>query len=338
VKVAVSGTNYEIFFDGVSMATGSDPDLAAGRKIGIQSWAQQTDVGTVTPFWGTEVTSLSVNQGSNVLFSETFGARPIRWRQVVMTNASGVSGLTTGTSRETLGNFGLDINDPWILQHSNGFVNATFNNTDFIGPGVVVDEPGALAFSDYELRTRIGTTDNDGLGILLRVQDDNNFYRITFTNENTGTAGTRAPRGMSVQKVRNGLWTELYRDDAAPLFVYSPGTPGSTPTTGLPMFDLSARVVGSSLSIQVIDSFGTTIDYPIITDTTDPLLTGTVGLQTWGTDNVYFTGYGGQNTPLLTAVPEPSAAVLALMGALAATGLRHRRVCKQARGVSSPVF
>ena len=45
----------------------------------------------------------------------------------------------------------------------------------------------------------------------------------------------------------------------------------------------------------MIDSFGTVIDYPLITDTSDPLLTGSVGLHTWGTENVYYTGYGGQS-------------------------------------------
>jgi hypothetical protein len=325
VKVAVIGANYEVFFNGVSQLTGSDPDLATGRKTGIQSWAQQSDVAGVTPFWGTEVEAFSVSQGANVLFNQSFASRPLRWRQVVMTNAAGISALTSGTTKELLGNFGNDVNDPWILQHSNGFLNATFNNTDFIGPGIVIDEPGSLTFSDYEMRTRLGAADNDGLGILLRVQDDNNFYRITFTNEGTGTAGTRAPRGMSVQKVRNGIWTELYRDDVAPLFVYSPGVVGSTPTTGLPMFDLSARVVGNTLTIQVIDSFGTIIDYPAIPDTTDPLLTGTVGFQTWGTENVYYTSYGGQSGPLLIGIPEPSAGLLFIGGSLAAGSARSRR-------------
>jgi hypothetical protein len=325
LKVAVSGTSYEVFFDGVSIVSGTDPDLTSGRKIGVQSWAQQSDVAAVTPFWGTEVESMSVSQGANVLFSQTFALRPVRWRQLVMTNAAGISGLTPGTARDTLGNFGLDINDPWILQHSNGFLNATFANTDFIGPGVVVSESGSLAFSDYEMRLRLGTTDNDGIGVLLRVQDDNNFYRITFTNEITGATASRAPRGMSVQKMRNGVWTELYRDDAAPLFVYTPGPAGTNPSTGLTMFDLSARAAGNTLAIEVIDSFGTVITYPLITDTSDPLLTGSIGLQTWGTDTVYYTGYGGQNGPLLIAIPEPSTSVLGIVAALVGTAARSRR-------------
>ena len=180
LRVAVDGSNYEVFFNDVSLASGSDADLAAGRKIGVQSWAQQADASAVTPFWGTEVEEISVTEGANVLYSETFAARPVAWRKVVMTNAAGVSTLTTA-SREDIGNFGLDINDPWILQHSNGFENATFGKVDFIGPAIVVDEPGSNAFSNYQMRTRLATTDNDGIGVLLRVQDD----LITFANHAT---------------------------------------------------------------------------------------------------------------------------------------------------------
>jgi hypothetical protein len=306
VKVAVNGTNYEVFFNGTSYTSGTDAALASGRKIGLQSWAQQADAAAVTPFWGTEVESVLVKQGATTLFSETFGARPIAWRPLVMTNQNGVS-TTTTASKEDIGNFGLDVNDPWILQHSNGFEDATFSNVDFIGPAVVVNEPGSAAFTNYQLRTRIGTTDNDGVGVLVRAQDDNNFYRVTFTNEPTDVnpllLTTRAPRGMSVQKVRNGTWTELYRDDSSPLFVYTPGAAGTNPgTPGFPAFDLSVGAVGNQLKIQVRDHQGNVINYPLITDNSDPILSGTVGLQTWGTDNAYYTGYGGQAGPLLTTL------------------------------------
>jgi hypothetical protein len=310
VKVSVNGTNYEVFFNGASVASGSDADLASGRKVGVQSWAQQSDVGAPsmanpvpTPFWGTEVESVSVTQGANTLYSQSFAGRPVQWRQVVMRNQAGVTGADGNVTKEILGNFGLDIDNPWIYQQSNGFLNATSGNVDFIGPGVVVSDPGATSFTNYQMQVRMGAADNDGYGVLFRVQDDNNFYRIVFTNEGTGAGGTRAPRGMSVQKVRNGTWTELYRDDTSPLFVYTPAAAGTTPaTSGFPMFDLSVGAVGNSFKIQVRDQNGNVINYPLITDSADPILSGTVGLTTWGTDNVYYMGYGGQNTPLLTTL------------------------------------
>jgi hypothetical protein len=302
VKVAVNGTNYEVFFNGSSVASGTDADLASGRKIGVQSWAQQADAAAVTPFWGTEVESVSVTQGANTLYSQSFATRPLQWRSAVMTNSGGVSTQTTA-SKEDIGNFGLDIDNPWIFQQSNGFENATAGNVDFIGPAVVVNEPGSTSFENYQMKVRLGTSDNDGIGVLVRVQDDNNFYRINFTNEATGGGGTRAPRGMSVQKVRNGIWTELYRDDSAPLFAYTPTAAGTTPADAtFTAFDLAVNAVDNTLQIQVRDHLGNVVNYPLITDNSDPILTGSVGLQTWGTDTVYYTGYGGESAPLVTAI------------------------------------
>jgi PEP-CTERM motif len=330
LKVAVDGTNYQVQFNGTPIVSGTDPDLSAGRKVGIQSWAQLSDTDeTPDPvFWGTELESISVTQGANTLYSETFAARPVQWRQLVMTNATGTVNTGNTASKDDLGNFGIALNDPWIHQVSNGFENATVNNTDFIGPAIVVDEPGSASYSDYEMRVRIGATDNDGLGVLVRVQDDNNFYRVNFTNEALGTGGAaRAPRGMSVQKVQNGTWTELFRDNQdTPLFVYTPGAAGSNPdTAGFPMFDLSVSAVSNTLDIKVTDHLGNVINYPLIVDSTTPLLNGSVGLTTWGTENVYYMGYGGVSGPLLTLIPEPTTIGLLAIALLGAAGVRRRR-------------
>ena len=99
----------------------------------------------------------------------------------------------------------------------------------------------------------------------------------------TDANNSRAPQGFSIQKVKNGAWSEVFRDDQnSPLFVFEPGSPTlNSPATGLPMFDLRARVIGNTFDIQVMDHLGNIIDYPLITDSTDPILTGTVRLTTW---------------------------------------------------------
>ena len=80
----------------------------------------------------------------------------------------------------------------------------------------------------------MGAVDDDGLGVIVRAQDDNNFYRINFTRQAmlpANTAGNdweRAPQGLSIQKVLNGVWSEIFRDNqTTPLFVYQngPGNP-----------------------------------------------------------------------------------------------------------------
>ena len=328
MKVVVNGTNYDLQVNGASIYSGTDADLVAGRKIGFQSWAQisDTDENPDPLFYGTEIESATVAAGGNTLFSETFAARPNMWRQVVMTNSAGDT--ATSPTKGDLGNFGIGINNPWIFQNSNGFRNATGGSVDFIGPGVAIDDPGAKSLSDYKMQVRLGTNDDDGIGVLVRVQDDDNFYRITFAKQAVDAGGTRAPSGLSVQKVRNGVWTELFRDNqTTPLFTYPQAAANATPSTaGFPTFDLTVLAIGNTLDIQVIDNLGNVIDYPLIVDGADPLLTGSVGFHTWGLgDNggAYFMAYGGQSTPLLAAIPEPATWLLAVAAA-AAADLRRR--------------
>jgi hypothetical protein len=327
MKVVVNGSSYDLQVNGASIYSGMDADLVTGRKIGFQSWAQlsDTDENPDPLFYGTEIESATVTSGGNTLFSESFAARPQKWRQVVMSNSAGDT--ATSATKGDLGNFGIGVNNPWVFQNSNGFRNATGGSVDFIGPGVAIDDPGVTNLSDYKMQVRLGTNDDDGLGVLVRVQDDDNFYRVTFAKQAVDAGGTRAPSGLSVQKVRNGVWTELFRDNqTTPLFVYPQAAANTNPSTaGFPTFDLTVLVIGNTLDIQVIDNLGNVINYPLIVDSANPLLAGSVGFHTWGQgDNggAYYMAYGGQSTPLLVAIPEPGTWLLAIAGAAA---MAHRR-------------
>ena len=349
VKVSVNGTNYAVYVAGVNggnpLQSGSDAGLAAG-KIGIQSWAQQIGPNAENPFFGTEMESLTVTDDTGTLYSSSsfVNPTPVNWRTLVMTNSTGLrtdnlaSALVGGS--ET-GSFGLGLNGPWIHQRGNGFLYATgptgsngpdqnpFDHIDFTGPAIVVDNPGSTSYTDYEMKVRIGATDDDGLGVLVRVQDDNNFYRINFSRQTINSAtDSRAPRGLSIQKVQNGVWSEIFRDNqTTPLFVYLNGA--GNPNTPMPKFDLSVQMIGNTFGIQVVDNVGTVINYPLITDNSlTPILSGSVGLTTWGTENVYWSAYGGNpDNPLLVEIPEPTTICLTLIAAVWAGMVQRRRLC-----------
>ena len=264
---------------------------------------------TLSRPWGTEVQSVTVSDVGGTLYSGTFtnASLPVSFRNVVMTNSSGVTTTTTALGDDT-GNLGLDFRNGWMHDNTNAFESATVvaPNTDFMGPAIAVDSPGATAMGNYEMRVRLGSNDNDAQGVLVRVQDDNNFYRVNFSGAAQGAGETRPARGLSVQKVVGGVWSELFRDDqTTPLFVPSFG-PG-TPDTGMPMFDLSVRVQGNQIMVRVSDDSGT-YDYPVITDAVDPLLTGSVGITHWGDNGTYWMPYGGVAGPLVVEYSAASAA------------------------------
>jgi hypothetical protein len=270
------------------------------------------------------IASLTLNQATNFA-----NAIPVAWRTLQMTNAEGGQ----GGQGEDLGNFRQDFRNATIQDDTNGYEwgTVTAPNVDFIGPAIVVDEPGSDAFTNYKMKVRLTNLDDDGIGVLVRVQDDDTFYRINFARQGMGTNEDRAPQGMSVQKVKDGVWSELFRDDQDnPLFVFTDRVGGDTPHDEIP-FDLTVRAVGNKLFVQVIDDpdgAANVIDYPVIIDADDPLLSGSVGLTNWGSgdagNGVIFSAYGGVEGPLLV-VPEPSSLVLLGLGALAAVSMVLRR-------------
>ena len=89
---------------------------------------------------------------------------------------------------------------------------------------------------------------------------------------------TRPPLGMSIQKFKDGLWSEVYRDDQTSSTLFRP-------TDSRP-FDVSIQAVGNQFKIDVVDDPNgtpTTYSYGVISDDSgDPILAGSVGLTNWG--------------------------------------------------------
>jgi hypothetical protein len=324
VEIDVNGTSYDVKLNGASVATGTDADLQPGN-YGVHSWAQR-NAGAGNPYWGTSVATVSVASTTLNKTTSFADAIPFEWRSLTMVNEAGVA----ATGVDDPGNFRQDFRNGSILDDSNGYEWATTNapNVDFIGPGVVLNEPGMASLTDYQMNVRLQDGDDDGVGLLVRVADDDTFYRVNFSVEPLftaeATAHQRAPRGMSIQKFANGTWEELFRDDQAnPAFLFTLDEP----------FDVSVNVIGDSIQVSVIDDpegAATVIDYAPVIDSVDPILAGSVGFTNWGSgaadSGVIYSAYGGGGTPFLIEVPEPSTMVLctfAVIGLLARR--RHRQ-------------
>lgn len=145
-------------------------------------------------------------------------------------------------------------------------------NTGDFTPYVLIQD-GYTSPSDYTVDARMYTSDDDGFGVVFGC-------RVNFSNEGLSTANSRAPSGMSIQKVVDGVWTELYRDDQGDVpFVYSLDQP----------FDVFVRAHGNTLRVEVIkDPDGAAIKhyYSLVVDGTDPHLTGSVAFTNWGSGNI----------------------------------------------------
>jgi hypothetical protein len=324
LAVSVTDTNYTVSYNGTSVFTGSDSDLAGGGSYGALSWYEKAYSGTQLQR-GMLVHSISVASDTLNKSHVFANALPTAWRPLTMYNSNGV----TGADGEDRGNFRINFLDGTIVDDTNGYEWATTTtpNVDFIGPAVVVDEPGNETWSDYQMKVRMGTGgDDDGVGLLVRVAGDKTFYRINFDNQLIGSDQTRAPRGMSIQKCLNGVWTELYRDDQDnPLFDYTPGQ----------LFDVQVDVVGNTIDV-LVTAGGTDYHYPLVTDSSSPILAGSVGFTNWGCGDfdsatgvpigVVYTSYGGDSqNPLLVVIPEPSSWLLLGGAALLLLLARRRR-------------
>ncbi|NLE39373.1 MAG: PEP-CTERM sorting domain-containing protein, partial [Pirellulaceae bacterium] len=304
--------------------------MSAGH-YGVQSWAQYQGGGS-SRYRGTEVESVTVTSDT---FNKTHtfpGAIATNWRHLIMTDANGL--MASGS--DDYGNFRQAFTTGTISDDSNSYQWATTTapNVDFVGQAVVVDEPGAVSWTDYEMTVRVSCIDDEGPGVLVRVQDDNTFYRINFATEplagnNGAYTYQRSPQGMSIQKCVDGgegnppVWTELFHDDQDdPAFLYTAGQE----------FDLKVTVVGNAITVSVIDDPDGTpnvIDYdPVYDDKGTPILSGSVALTNWGGGAAglgpVFSAYGGiEGHALLTYVPEPS--MLMLLGMLGVCSLAVRR-------------
>ena len=65
-----------------------------------------------------------------------------------------------------------------------------------------------MNWSNYVYSARFISNDDDGFGMLLRLKNETNFYRIAFRNQSTASGGVR--RGISIQKNVDLVFDEIF--------------------------------------------------------------------------------------------------------------------------------
>jgi hypothetical protein len=123
------------------------------------------------------------------------------------------------------------------------------------------DKRNAFSWKDYTFSTTLRSTDNDGMGLMFRYQDPDNYYKLELDNER---------KFYKLFKVVDGVETTLAHA----------AKPGFTPGAN---FELKIKVVGNQIQAYQdgIEIFGV----PVTDDTHSK---GTIALYAWENQNTYF--------------------------------------------------
>ena len=145
-----------------------------------------------------------------------------------------------------------------LIQSSNIFGGSSSTSNGLPLRGTYARYDTGFVWTDYVVSLTLRSNDNDALGVMIRYQDPNNYYRFSWDRQ-------RAYRRLV--KVHNGVFT-LLAQDAVP---YNQGQ----------SYHVELRVEGSDITAQID---GTTI----LTATDSSISSGTVALYTWGNQGSFF--------------------------------------------------
>ena len=293
VSVEIDGDLFTVAVAGRRVGTFHAAGPISGRA-GVFSWANS----------GMRAGRFTATRRGETLVAADW-TPPTAWQRLRTTNAAG-SQVPVSTNENLSWHF---AGDGRYQETSNYFTRASAShpNIDFMGTSLVLADPAAADWIDYTVQARLLNRDNDGIGLITYARDAENFYRVVFCNELTQSgnwqAHERAPQGVSVQKVRDGEWIELYRTAPNnPDFIFTPGTP----------FDARVRVdtlfFGNRITITVINDPGGTaevITLPEIIDRSQPLAGGAPGIFQWGSSDASWLSFGG-GEPFVVAHDETS--------------------------------
>jgi hypothetical protein len=129
---------------------------------------------------------------------------------------------------------------------------------------------GYFSAPDYILQADIRSTDNDGIGLMGRYTNPQNYYRFHWSQQDTNWDKDWTKPGFQrrvLDKCVNGVWTVLESDDI-------PYVIGQ-------WYNVEMKFIGDKIQVY--------IDNILIFDVTDSsLASGAIALYSWGNQNSYF--------------------------------------------------
>lgn len=160
-----------------------------------------------------------------------------QWTPLVPPRADGSTAVASGNG-QPLWTFAVTAHGPQgaLTESSDCFAgNDALGQLDFTGPTLVA---GDETWSNYVVATRVLPGDDDAHGILLRFLDPTNYCRVALRAQDSALG---PPRGLSVQKVVNGSFAEVFRENTV-LYTPAPNVP----------YEMVAEVAGESLAVTLV--------------------------------------------------------------------------------------
>ena len=152
------------------------------------------------------------------------------------------------------------VNSGIMTQTSNIFGPEVFAVANRQGTYALFDDNQAFSWDNYVFEATLNNTDNDGIGLLFRYQDSNNYYKIEFDNQRSFTKLFKIVKGEEI-------------------------TLASTNTSYTPNTNFTVRIEAVenyiSLYLNGVVLFGGSIFE-------DSLPAGSIGLYCWGSQNALF--------------------------------------------------
>lgn len=251
------------------LVTNGNLPSAPNGKVGLMTWG----MGGGAPPTGIQISNLSLTP--TALVNHPPANTLPGWSEVTSGRADGT--LLGGHGAGIWG-LALGANGPYgtLLETSDAFAaNDAQGQVDFLTSGLVA---GDASWSNYLVSARVIPGDDDGHGLLLRYKDELNHYRIALRAQ-TSVNGVR--EGLSIQKVVDGVWEEIYFDSPVRF----------DPPSNVP-YDISALIVGNRLDVLIIanPTGATPVRYSYgpfeIAGSNVPA--GKIGLFSWGMTRTEF--------------------------------------------------
>jgi hypothetical protein len=242
------GTEYELL---TNMAL---PKSVAGN-VGLASWEQAGGIPS-----GSHFSDISVD-GKEVAMPNPLDG----WEEVIPLNYEENDLLEGGNEGYPLWSVGLTIDSSAggiLTESSNSGLIGTeiemedeqFNsNIDWVS-GMLVT--GDAKWKDYRISTKLhpypfcaftGCWVN-GHGLVFRYKDPENFYRLSFSSRNPGDSLPR--QGVSIQKVVNGEWSEVFWEKGAAFSTKKFVPSGKTDQSE---FNLTLSIIGNQLEFTIVN-------------------------------------------------------------------------------------